>query len=189
MKSPITALRLLKLLLLLSFALMFSSCAIMEAPPIPRERTMLTTGYCNGPGCGIYVRGSGKYLWLNFWDKYYKSGHDEGRPYNGLTASGTTPQEPQPGLFSEDSFERPWMIPLRLVLFPWYGLPADGTIAADTRYYPFGTRMYIPGYGWGTVEDRGGAIRGPGHIDLFFDNYDEAMQWGRRRLRVLIERP
>ena len=30
-----------------------------------------------------------------------------------------------------------------------------GTIAADTRRYPFGTIMYVPGYGYGRVEDRG----------------------------------
>ncbi|MFU8780890.1 MAG: hypothetical protein ACNA71_07680, partial [Kiritimatiellia bacterium] len=30
-----------------------------------------------------------------------------------------------------------------------------GTIAADTRLYPFGTIMYIEGYGYGRVEDRG----------------------------------
>ena len=34
------------------------------------------------------------------------------------------------------------------------------TIAADTSPYPFGTKMNIPGYGWGVVEDRGGAIKG-----------------------------
>jgi 3D (Asp-Asp-Asp) domain-containing protein len=81
------------------------------------------------------------------------------------------------------------MIPLRVVLFPWYLLPHDGTIAADTRYYPFGTRMYVPGYGWGTVEDRGSAIKGPNRLDLYFNSYDDAMHWGRRRVRVLIEKP
>ena len=48
------------------------------------------------------------------------------------------------------------------------GTVADwGTIAADTRYYPFGTIMFIPDYGWGRVEDIGGAIKGM-HIDLYF---------------------
>jgi 3D (Asp-Asp-Asp) domain-containing protein len=35
----------------------------------------------------------------------------------------------------------------------------DGTIAADTDSYPFGTRMFVPDWGWGVVEDRGGAIQ------------------------------
>jgi 3D (Asp-Asp-Asp) domain-containing protein len=62
-----------------------------------------------------------------------------------------------------------------------------GTLAADTSRYPFGTVMHIPGYGYGVVEDRGGAIRGD-HIDLYFDSHEEARQWGRRRLRVRIWR-
>lgn len=40
-------------------------------------------------------------------------------------------------------------LPARLLFFPWRLLPRHGTIAADTTYYPFGTRMFVPGYGWG----------------------------------------
>lgn len=79
------------------------------------------------------------------------------------------------------------MLPLRLL--PWSWFPEDGTIAADTRYYPFGTRMYVPGYGWGTVEDRGGAIKGRDRIDLFFDSHDDALLWGRKKVEVRIEYP
>ena len=61
-----------------------------------------------------------------------------------------------------------------------------GTIAADTRFYPFGTVMDIPGYGIGCVEDTGGAIKGPARIDLFFNSHKEALQWGRRRLSVWV---
>jgi 3D (Asp-Asp-Asp) domain-containing protein len=60
-----------------------------------------------------------------------------------------------------------------------------GTIAADTTRYPFGTVMEIPGYGYGRVEDRGGAIQGD-HIDLFFGSHGRAMEWGKQRLRVRI---
>jgi len=62
-----------------------------------------------------------------------------------------------------------------------------GTIAADTNVFPFGTRMKIPGYGWGTVEDRGGAIKG-GRIDLFFKSHKEALEWGRQTVKVQVER-
>lgn len=61
----------------------------------------------------------------------------------------------------------------------------EGTIAADTRLYPFGTIMYVPGYGYGRVEDRGGAIRGE-KIDLYFRTHQEALEWGRRHKRVKI---
>lgn len=60
-----------------------------------------------------------------------------------------------------------------------------GTIAADTRKYPFGTIMYIDGYGWGRVEDRGGAIKGE-KIDLFFPSHRQAVKWGRRTVKVKI---
>lgn len=63
-----------------------------------------------------------------------------------------------------------------------------GTIAADTSIYPFGTRMYIPGYGYGTVEDRGGAIKGQ-HIDLFFPKHKKALKWGKQTKRILIWLP
>jgi 3D (Asp-Asp-Asp) domain-containing protein len=59
-----------------------------------------------------------------------------------------------------------------------------GTIAADTRWYPFGTVMHIPDYGCGRVGDRGGDMEGPARIDLFFNTHKEALAWGRRRVRV-----
>lgn len=61
-----------------------------------------------------------------------------------------------------------------------------GTIAADTSYYPFGTVMYVPGYGYGRVEDRGGSIKGPDIIDVFFKSRKKALEWGRQKLRVRI---
>ena len=60
-----------------------------------------------------------------------------------------------------------------------------GTVAADTSRYPFGTIMYIPGYGYGRVEDRGSAIQGD-HIDLFFKSHREAERWGRQKKTVRI---
>jgi len=62
-----------------------------------------------------------------------------------------------------------------------------GTIAADTTVFSFGTRMKIPGYGWGTVEDRGGAIKG-GKIDLFFKTHKQALEWGRQTVTVEVVR-
>ena len=59
------------------------------------------------------------------------------------------------------------------------------TIAADTSKYPFGTVMYIPGYGYGVVEDVGGAIKGE-HIDLFFGTHEAATKWGKQRKQVQI---
>lgn len=170
------------LLLLLATLLLTTGCAKQTVPTL-----FETTAYCNCSSCCGWERGSWRYLKLNFWNKYVSAGPNKGRPYSGLTASGTKPREPQPGLFSKDSVYRPWMIPVRIVLFPWYLLPHDGTIAADTAYYPFGTRMYVPGYGWGVVEDRGGAIKGPNRIDLYFSSHSQALNWGRRKVGVSVE--
>jgi 3D (Asp-Asp-Asp) domain-containing protein len=63
-----------------------------------------------------------------------------------------------------------------------------GTIAADRRYYRFGTVLYIPGYGYGRVEDTGRAIQGPSRIDLFFGSHQQALNWGRRRVSVKVWR-
>jgi 3D (Asp-Asp-Asp) domain-containing protein len=64
-----------------------------------------------------------------------------------------------------------------------------GTLAADTRYYPFGTVIYIPGYGYGIVEDRGGDIKGRHRLDLYYNTHKEALQWGRKKLQVVVFPP
>lgn len=61
-----------------------------------------------------------------------------------------------------------------------------GTLAADTQHYPFGTVMYIPGYGYGRVEDRGSAIKGPDKVDVFFKSRKQALKWGRQRVKVRV---
>lgn len=63
---------------------------------------------------------------------------------------------------------------------------AYGTIAADTPYYRFGTRMFIPGYGRGSVHDTGKAIKGANRIDIFFPSHSQALRWGRRQLQVIV---
>lgn len=60
-----------------------------------------------------------------------------------------------------------------------------GTIAADITRYPYGTKMYVPGYGWGEVHDIGSAIKEE-HIDLFFPSEKEAKAWGKKNLDVII---
>lgn len=54
---------------------------------------------------------------------------------------------------------------------PWYGITATGVpvtqgiVAVDPNVIPLGTRMYIPGYGFGVAADTGGGISG-NMIDL-----------------------
>lgn len=153
------------------------------------SKLLETTAYCGCSKCCSWERGSYKYLKLDVWNRYVKEGPQAGGKYSGQTASGTKPDEPEEGLVSMDSLKRPWMIPVRTLFFPWFFLPSDGTIAADTKYYPFGTRMHVPGYGWGVVRDRGGAIKGPNRIDLFFHSHNDALKWGRKKVMVTIEPP
>ena len=68
-------------------------------------------------------------------------------------------------------------------------MASHGTIAADTSCYPFGTIFYIPGYGYGVVEDRGGAIKGAHRLDLWFPSRKEALRWGKKDLTAYVWLP
>jgi hypothetical protein len=173
--------RLMLLVLAAGLVMLISGCGARH-----RIHTMEVTAYCGCGQCCQWNRGSWKCLKLDVWNRYISTGPRAGEPYSGLTASGTKPREPGPGLFSADSLLHPWMIPVRIVFFPWLLLPQDGTIAADTRYYPFGTRMHVPGYGYGVVEDRGSAIKGPRRLDIFYRSHAKALQWGRKKVNVTI---
>lgn len=63
-----------------------------------------------------------------------------------------------------------------------------GTVAADTSRYPFGTILYVPGYGYGRVEDCGRDIVGD-RLDVFFASHATAERWGRQRLNVQVWLP
>lgn len=59
------------------------------------------------------------------------------------------------------------------------------SIAVDPTVIPWGSKLYIPGYGYGIANDIGGAIRG--HIiDLYFSTNADAENWGRRVVTVTI---
>jgi 3D (Asp-Asp-Asp) domain-containing protein len=58
-----------------------------------------------------------------------------------------------------------------------------GTVAADPKVFPIGTKLLIPGRGVCRVEDVGGGIKGR-HIDVWFPTHKEALKWGVRWLKV-----
>lgn len=73
---------------------------------------------------------------------------------------------------------------------PW-GVTASGTetrhgVVAAPPEVPFGTELYIPGYGPAVVEDRGCAIQGR-RLDVWMPTRDEANAWGRQTLLVWIK--
>ncbi len=151
-------------------------------------RTIEVTSYCACGKCNGWERGSWKYLKLDFWNRYVNYGNRKGQKYTALSASNKPLRQVHPGLISFDSLRKPWMIPVRIVLFPWLLLPQKGTIAVDTDYYPFGTKFYVPGYGWGVAEDRGGAIKGPERLDLYYRFHSRSNKWGRQHVKVKIIR-
>jgi len=58
-----------------------------------------------------------------------------------------------------------------------------GIVAVDPRVIPLGTKLFIPGYGFAIAGDTGGAIIG-NRIDLGFNSYGDAIQFGRRAIKV-----
>ncbi len=163
-------------------------CILLSRHALAEYRIMEVTAYCPCGKCNDYTRGSWKFLKLDVWNRYVSKGSARGTRYTGKTASGDKLRTPRPGLFSRDSIEHPWKIPGRVLLFPLIGMRRYGTIAADTDYYPFGTRMYVPGWGWGVVSDRGGAIKGPDRLDILMSSHRKANAWGRRYVEVWIDR-
>lgn len=78
---------------------------------------------------------------------------------------------------------------------PEYGITYSGvrvkrdlysTIAADLNVFPIGTILFIPGYGYGVVADKGSAIKG-NRIDLYYHTVEDVYKhWGKRTVKVYI---
>ena len=60
-----------------------------------------------------------------------------------------------------------------------------GTCAVDPSVIPYGTKLYVEGYGTAIANDCGGAVKG--HIiDLYMRSTKECFQWGRRNRKVYV---
>ncbi len=64
-------------------------------------------------------------------------------------------------------------------------LAQRGVVAVDPSIIRLGARLYVEGYGYAVAGDTGGAIQGL-RIDLCYNTYDEAIQFGRRPVKVYI---
>ncbi len=63
-----------------------------------------------------------------------------------------------------------------------------GETAAAGSNIPFGTRIYVEGFGWRTVNDRGRLI-GPNDIDLAVDTKTESLEFGKQQRLVILTLP
>lgn len=59
--------------------------------------------------------------------------------------------------------------------------PYEGAVACNL--VPLGTKIYIEGYGYFVVKDR---IGHGSQLDIFMDTYEEAIQFGRRTVKVYV---
>lgn len=71
------------------------------------------------------------------------------------------------------------------------GYTASGTWATEGRtiacnILPFGTQVYIEGYGYYVVEDTGWSPYGDNWLDFFFDSHDSALAFGLRQVEVYL---
>lgn len=62
---------------------------------------------------------------------------------------------------------------------------APGIVAVDPGVIPLGSKLYIPGYGWGVAADTGGAIVG-NKIDVWFPTSGQCYQWGVRPVTIKV---
>lgn len=78
---------------------------------------------------------------------------------------------------------------------PEYGITYSGvkvkrdlysTVAADLNVFPIGTILFIPGYGYGVVADKGGAING-NELDLYYETVADVYKlWGKKKLDIFV---
>lgn len=62
-----------------------------------------------------------------------------------------------------------------------------GTVAVDPRVIPLGSRVYVPGWGWGRALDTGRLIVGR-HIDEWSSSCRASLRWGVRWEEILVRR-
>jgi 3D (Asp-Asp-Asp) domain-containing protein len=66
------------------------------------------------------------------------------------------------------------------------GVPVGaGIVATDPRVIPMGTRLYIPGWGYGIAADTGGDIKN-NWIDVWLPTEQQASDWGVQYLTIKI---
>lgn len=101
-------------------------------------------------------------------------------------------EEPEPKETYAGEFEITFYCPCEKCCGKVDGITATGTlakegqtVAADWDIILPGTRIYIDGIGYRTVEDKGGAIKGK-HLDVYMNSHAAALDAGRCMADVVI---
>lgn len=59
------------------------------------------------------------------------------------------------------------------------------TIAVDPKIIPYGTKLFVEGYGFAIAADTGTAIKG-NKVDVYFNTYNQACNWGAKYVKVYV---
>jgi len=126
-------------------------------------------------------------------DRYWTATSLVGEPYLGLTSQETTPRQARrgplhPSVWRDGGARGLLGLAARLVL-PWTLPGRAGSAAADPLHLPPGTRLRVPGHGSVVIDDRGGDVRGPARVDLFYRSHRDALRWGRRGVECDVALP
>ena len=90
--------------------------------------------------------------------------------------------------FEEMAYMGTW----RVTAYAYTGSPCANGNYPETGYtiahnsLPFGTKVFIEGVGFRTVEDRGPEWLGDEWCDLYLDDYDSCVQWGNQYRKVWL---
>ncbi|WP_226669559.1 LysM peptidoglycan-binding and 3D domain-containing protein [Metabacillus litoralis] len=63
--------------------------------------------------------------------------------------------------------------------------PTMKVIAVDPTVIPLGSKVFVEGYGEAIAGDTGGAIKG-NKIDLFIPSRSDALNWGRKQVKIKV---
>ena len=91
---------------------------------------------------------------------------------------------------ASESVQRVYLWEYELTAYEWTGeVCADGNYPScgytvGCNSLPLGTKIYIEGYGEYVVEDRGGMADNV--IDIYMEDYDTCIQFGRRTANVYL---
>lgn len=93
---------------------------------------------------------------------------------------------------NKEESNKKYMGEFTLYAYSGHGITSTGTkprvnhtIAVDPKVIPYGSKVYIEGYGTYIAEDCGGAIKG-NKIDIFMSSNTECNKFGVRKAKVYI---